>query len=94
MSQEPTPSAQSWSANIDASGRILIPAELRNLLNVAPGDSLTWVKNESGVQLKRFEETIREIQAYYCSLSPPEDVWSEEIIEQRRIEAANEAGDD
>lgn len=90
MEQEYSVPKQSWSASIDSSGRILIPVELRNALDVETGDSLLWVQDDNGLHLKSYEETIKEIQDYYCSLSPPEDIWSEELIRQRRIEAENE----
>ena len=37
-----------------------------------------------------FDATIAQIQEQFMSLAPPEEVWSEELIQQRRLEAQME----
>lgn len=85
-----TQSSKVWNATLDASGRVLVPAEIRRELNVTPGSSLIWVKTDQGLQLKSYEESLADIQRYYTSLAPSEDVWSDKLIERRRIEALRE----
>lgn len=79
-----------WHGTVDASGRILIPAELRKELDVKVGSPLVWTRTDDGVLLQSYEETIRQIQQYFKSVSPPEDVWSEELIAERKREAMAE----
>lgn len=79
-----------WKASIDQSGRVLIPADLRQSIAIKPGQDLLWVKDSSGLHLKSFEDSLAEIQAYYQSLSPTNVVWSEELLAQRRAEALHD----
>lgn len=79
-----------WHTTIDSSGRVLLPAELRQLANLEPGMSVVWVKDESGLHLKSLAQLLAEIQEYYRSLGPADELWSDALIEQRRIEAAHE----
>lgn len=79
-----------WSATVDSSGRVLLPAELRHAMHAKVGTPLLWVKDERGLHLKSFEESLAEIQDYYQSLSPAEDIWTEALIQQRHAEAAND----
>ena len=85
-----TETNQVWQVSVDTSGRVLLPAELRNAMDVEPGSELLWVKDESGLRLKSFDDTLAEIQAYYKSLEPADVVWSEELIKDRRREASLE----
>lgn len=88
--QEPFANQEIYPASVDKSGRILLPIELRRPMNIDHESSLSWVKDESGLRLRTYEETIAEIQAYFMSVSPPEDVWSESLIAERKREAAIE----
>ncbi len=82
---------QVWHTSVDSSGRVLVPVELRQQLGAIKGSALVWVKShEHGVQLKTFEQSLVEIQDYYMSLSPPDEIWSEELIRERRREAERE----
>ena len=79
-----------WNAKIDSSGRVLLPAELRQSLGVKEGDQLLLIKDSKGLHLKSFEESLAEIQDYFRSLAPASELWSEEIMAERRREAAHE----
>ena len=79
-----------WQATVDTSGRVLLPKELRRAMDVEPGVSLIWIRDENGVHLKSFEQSLAELQNYYQELSPQDVVWSDELIQQRRVEAAHE----
>ncbi len=80
-----------FPASMDSAGRVLIPIELRRPMALSQDSELSWVRDENGLHLKSFKEIIAEIQEYYLSLSPPEDVWSEELIAERKREAKIEA---
>ena len=79
-----------WQASLDSSGRVLLPAELRHAMQVEPGSRLIWVKDEAGLHLRSFEDSLKAIQAYYQQLAPEYVVWSEELIKRRREEAEHE----
>lgn len=80
-----------FPASIDAAGRVLIPIELRRPMEITQDSELSWVRDENGLHLKSFKEIIADIQEYYMALSPPEDVWSETLIAERKREAKIEA---
>lgn len=80
----------SWVATMDGSGRVLLPAELRNEMKVEAGTQLVWIKDEHGLHLKSFEESLAEIQSYYQSLSPAEDGWTDALLKERRAEAEHD----
>ena len=79
-----------WQATVDTSGRVLLPKELGRAMDVEPGVSLIWIRDKNGVHLKSFEQSLAELQNYYQELSPQDVVWSDELIQQRRVEAAHE----
>ncbi len=45
------------SRRIDELGRIVIPSETRRLLNIAPGDQLTFATNGNGVVIRKLTAT-------------------------------------
>lgn len=81
---------ENWHTTVDKSGRVLLPAPLRKALGVDPGTEVVWTKTEDGVKLQHFQQVLSTIQDYFKSLSPPEVIWSEELIAERRLEAENE----
>lgn len=91
MQQEISSSPEIYPATVDKSGRVQLPIELRRPLSIDHESQLSWVKDETGLRLQTYEETIADIQHYFKSLSPPEDVWSETLIAERKQEAAAEA---
>ena len=78
---------KTWPTHFDASGRVLVPAELRKELHAEVGTPAIWSKIEGGVVLKRYEDVIAEVQQHFCSIGCPDDIWSEELIQSRRAEA-------
>lgn len=81
-----------WHQALDTSGRILIPVELRRELEIEPGSQLIWTRGENGLELRTYQQSIDEIQDYFTSLSRSDKVWSDELIAERRREAARENG--
>ncbi len=79
-----------WHGAVDASGRLTIPAELREELNVEAGTALVITRTDDGLSVMTYEENIRRIQAIYKAASPSDDVWSEDLMAERRREAARE----
>ena len=79
-----------WHTKVDQSGRVLLPVELREAMHAVPGTELVWTRTEDGIRLRNLDELIEHIQDYFVSLSPADELWSEELIQQRRDEAARE----
>ena len=51
---------------------------------------LVWTKSEDGLRLQNSDELLSSIQEYFLSLAPADEIWSEELIEERADEAARE----
>jgi AbrB family looped-hinge helix DNA binding protein len=83
-----------YKAKVDSAGRVLIPAPLREKLGVHPGAIVSIVEGRDGrVVLESRMAAVREAQEYFCSLAPPTEVWSDELIAERRKEARREIED-
>ncbi len=81
---------QVFPARLDKSGRVNMPAELREALGISTGSRVHWVKDESGVRIETPEEALRALQDYFMKLAPPDRILSEELIAERRAEALRE----
>lgn len=81
-----TPESEIWKASIDPSGRVVLPAELRRLLDIQPGSELIWSRDENGIHLRTWDKALKDTQAYFSSFESREDKWSDELIAHRRAE--------
>lgn len=80
-----------YKGKIDSAGRVLIPAALREKLGVQPGAWVSITEGRSGrIVLESRMAAVREAQEYFCSLAPKNQVWSDELIAERREEARRE----
>jgi AbrB family looped-hinge helix DNA binding protein len=79
-----------YRSRIDKSGRIVLPAEVRSTLGVAEGDSVLVVQDGKSVEILTPQEALRQAQEYFMKLAPPEVCMSDELIRERREEAAHE----
>jgi AbrB family looped-hinge helix DNA binding protein len=83
-----------YKTKVDSAGRVLIPAELRARLDVKPGASVTITAERSGrIVLESRSAAVRAAQDYFRSLAPDSEVWSDELIAERRREARREIAD-
>ena len=82
--------SESWHATLDASGRLLLPAELREAINAEAGTNFVWTLSDEELKVQTLEQTVKLAQEYFLNLDDPENVWSEELIAERRAEADNE----
>ncbi len=87
---ESQPESRTWHTAVDKSGRVLLPAPLRKALHADPGTELVWTMTDDGVKLQHFDIVLASIQEYFKSLSPEDDVWSDELIADRREEVVRE----
>lgn len=82
-----------FAARLDASGRLLIPAPLRRRSGLVPGSVVILsVGAHGGIVVKPREVAVREAQAYFGKLRCKGQLWSEELIGERRREARREFG--
>ena len=86
-----TTSPQNYSARVDSSGRIVLPAELRERLHFLPGQELVLRADGESLRVKTYEQILTEAQAYCAKLAPPDVVLSEELIRDRRAEEIGRA---
>jgi antitoxin PrlF len=78
-------------AKIGPSGRLVIPAEYRRALGVDVGDEVVLHLEDGELRILSIERAIRRLQEaarrYRRDGEPP---WSEQLIAERRAEAARE----
>jgi AbrB family looped-hinge helix DNA binding protein len=77
---------QVYNLKVDASGRIVLPAEARARNHIAEGDTVVVVEDDQGLHVKTREQVKAEVQAYFATLAPPGVLLSEEILQDRRAE--------
>ncbi len=79
-----------FRARVDASGRIVIPAESRLRKQVKEGDVLVVEEDDSGVRLSTLDDAIRNAQEYFGKVIPADVRLVDELIAERKAEAARE----
>ncbi len=87
---QPPNHADAYQSRIDAAGRVVIPAALRKEAGIHEGDTLVFIPTRNGLEIKTYQQLMDEAQALFCQAAPADHVLSEEIIAERRAEAAND----
>jgi len=77
-------------ARVDNAGRIVIPSELRKRLGIEPGQELILSESPNGLQVQTFRQLMAEAQAYFAQFKVPGESIVDELIKERREEAARE----
>jgi AbrB family looped-hinge helix DNA binding protein len=77
---------------VGAQGRLVIPARLRKSLNLKPGDRLVARKVGESLVLERREAIEKRLQDRFRHI-PKEVSLVDELIAERRAEAAREAAE-
>jgi antitoxin PrlF len=76
---------------LDGQGRIVIPAVLRRALGLHEGDELTLELEDGALRVLTRGEAMRRAQEYVSRLTARTDgSLADELIAERRAEAANE----
>lgn len=78
---------QVYRVKVDASGRIVLPAETRVRYHIAEGDTVILTEDAQGLHIKTREKALAEAQAYFAKLAPASISLSEEVLKDRRSEA-------
>ena len=78
------------TATVTEGGRIVIPAAYRKQLGLHPGDRLIVRLDQGELRLMTIQEGVRRAQAIIGRAIPAERSLADELIAQRRAEAAHE----
>ena len=82
-----------WT-KVGPGGRVVLPAAMREVLGLAPGDDVLISLEEHEIRLLPRNEAIRQAQAMVRELVPEGVSLADELIADRRREAARDSGDD
>ena len=75
---------------VSAGGRVVIPAEYRKALGIKTGDEVLVELEDSALRLLTRAMARKRAQDYVCSVIPPDVSLADELIRERREEAARE----
>jgi AbrB family looped-hinge helix DNA binding protein len=82
---------QVHNLKVDSSGRIVLPAQTRERLHIAGGDTVIIVEDETGVHLKTRDQLLAEVQAHFAKHVPRGVLLSDEINADRRSETERDS---
>jgi AbrB family looped-hinge helix DNA binding protein len=71
-------------------GRVVIPAEFRKALDLKPGDELLLFLDKGEIRLMTPAQAIKKVQEWARSIIPPGVSLVDELLQERREEAARE----
>ncbi len=83
-------SHETFHARLDPAGRVLIPANARQKLGIGPGDELIVEVDEQGLRITTTQQALKDIQDYFATIKKPGVSIVDELIRERREEAARE----
>ena len=71
-------------------GRVVIPAEYRKRLGIKPGDEIIVSFKDGAIKITTIREAVRRAQEIVRRFVPEGRMLSDELIRERREEAARE----
>lgn len=75
-------------------GRIVLPAALRKSVGLFPGDTLVVESDGDSLLVRKLDALLRETQDYFRGFVPAGVSLADELIADRRAEAAHESAVD
>ncbi len=87
------PQRSAWT-KVGPGGRVVLPAPMREALGLAPGDDVLVRLEAHEIRLLPRDEAIRQARAIVSEFVPEGVSLADELIADRRREAARESGDD
>jgi AbrB family looped-hinge helix DNA binding protein len=85
---------QTQKVELGAGGRLVIPAPMRAALGMREGDKVLVRLEGNELRIYTYDEAMRRAQEIVRSFVPPDVSLVDELIADRRAEAAREMGDD
>jgi AbrB family looped-hinge helix DNA binding protein len=85
-----TQRTQPSRVKVGIDGRVVIPAEIRQRAGIGPGDELVIDADGAGVRLRTLHQAVAAAQAFFSDGLASGTLVSEELIRDRRAEAARE----
>ena len=79
-----------YQVKIVEGGKIALPAALRRSLGFAVGQTLLVDEGEDELRIRSVDSALARAQAIVMRLAPPERCLSDELVADRRREAADE----
>jgi bifunctional DNA-binding transcriptional regulator/antitoxin component of YhaV-PrlF toxin-antitoxin module len=70
--------------------RIAIPADVCHKYGLEPGTPVVLEPTDAGIVLRPLGAVMREVQAFFADVAPPDVLLSEELSRDRRKEAERE----
>src|SRR5436309_14379154 len=92
--ESPMSETTSFHTRLGEDGRIVIPAECRKRFGLAPGDTVVVEADDQGLHVRSMAQVIKEVQASFAPYRKPGVSVVDELIAERRAEAANEAAEE
>ena len=79
-----------YRTRLDQNGRIVVPAAVRELLGVAPGDNVVLDVSANGVTLSSHKAALSELKRMVREATRKHPYSLEQFLRERRAEAAEE----
>jgi AbrB family looped-hinge helix DNA binding protein len=73
--------------------RVVIPAEACQQFGIEPGDSIVVSVEDEQIVVKPLKQVIKDVQAFFSQFRQGDTTWTDELIQDRREEAAREGND-
>jgi AbrB family looped-hinge helix DNA binding protein len=83
-------SHETYRARVDSAGRVLIPASSRQRLGIGQGDEVLVEVDDRGIHIRTAAQALKEAQDYFATIKKPGESIVDELIRERREEAARE----
>ena len=91
MQEIPRKTGKVFPLNVDESGRMVIPADAKVRQALREGQTVVGVEEADGsFRVRPHADIIREIQEYMSQFVPPDVSLVDELLAERRAEAARE----
>ena len=84
--------AETYRAKLNDEGRLVIPASCRKHLGLQPGQEVLLKMTKEGLLLTTFDQALNQFQDEVAGLVGPGARLADEVIAERRQEAAKDVG--
>jgi AbrB family looped-hinge helix DNA binding protein len=79
-----------YRCKVDPANRVVLPADVRRRLGIAKGDEVLLEVDDWGIRITTAAQALKQAQEYFCSLGASDVSMTDELIRERREEAARE----